>query len=1190
MKLEVTKIPPRTVIVANHEKVSVNGIVTFDMKLDGLPSERVTAYTFPLGNVDLILGLPWLKKHKPNIDWDRDAYEFARSGRRYMLYPKEEAPKIKIVSDPALRDPTVAKSRQHANMNLSETPNEILLATAEEFDSFVDDHTHLFLINTKILSEEGRELRKAKTKSLPPEDAENSQRLPRKIRRWMKRHCPELLREIGRPAKLEPFNVDTGDHAPIKINPRPYSPVDLAKIKEFIDENLKSGVISESDSPWSFPLVLAVKPDGGTRVCVDYRALNRITRKDAHPLPRIDESLLRFYGMRYFTHIDLRSGYWQIILDLVSRQKTAFSSRYGHYEFNVIPFGLSNAPGAFQRRMNKVLRKYFDKFCIVYLDDILIYSKTKKEHFRHVKKVLKALNSADMILNLAKCTFFARQVKFLGHIIDENGSRPDPRNIEKILSWPTPQNITEVRGFCNLVNVYRKYIRRLAKRMAPLTDLMKGSPARGSAIKWGREEDKAFRDLKTAVTSEPVLKHPRIGDDFYVDPDASQLAIGAALLQYFLDPDGKKRLHPIAFESKKLTETEQRYTTQERELLAAKYALDHWRYIIEGSPIFIRSDHESLKTYRTKNPMTKRLVRFINDIEHFDPKFIYRPGHLQKVPDSLSRMPGLKEEGDPADTSHLFEVEQSESIFEFAKVVVPQKIKFYVKLHDSLKRNTASGDLAMYELGKDGKLWNRQLRTPVIFSTEDLRKIVQLVHKDLGHYGKRVTFHSTKQRYEIATDLSWVEGEKVLNSCIPCQLYRPSPRDYPRIHPYGTKRAFEMWEIDFVGPFRISKHGNRYLITAIDYCTGKAFAYPLPQRSHEAAIELLEDIIWTYGKPAQVVHDNGEEFKCKEFQAVCKRYGIRSRPTTPGHPQTNGKVERLNYELVQRLQRISAEEGHDLTDWDIYIRQALFAFHAHPHSRLGVTPFYLQHGIEPVLPSTSVVSKPITRVEIAEAIERRQKHVQDLSKYRSEIQDRYRRAMERLARNREEYSSKEGIQNGDLVMRHVLNVKSKLDHKWDGPFVAVASTDKDAYQLSCPNGYVLRNLVNQARLRKLTSSEIEKYVGEFWSASERLKLHERRVKEEQELRDLEKKVAQATIDALEAQKKGKPTSLEQHAELAARRKEIKALQAQRTADPSGSTIRNSSNSRSQPVASPTVTAPPLRRSLRHPRPVVRYED
>ena len=711
--------------------------------------------------------------------------------------------------------------------------------------------------------------------------------------------------------------------------------------------------------------------------------------------------------------------------------------------------------------------------------------------------------------------------------------------------------------------------------MVPLTDLMKGSPAKGASIKWTKREEDAFRDLKKAVTSEPVLKHPIIGDDFYIDPDSSQLIIGAVLLQYFLDPDGKKRLHPVVYLSKKLSQTEQRYSTQERELLAAKYALEHWRYIIEGSKIFIRSDHQSLQSYRTKNPMTKRLVRFMYDIEHYDPKFIYHPGHLQKVPDALSRMPGLMEEGDPADTSHLYELAEAERIFDSIRVIIPRRIRFYQQLHNYLKNDSSD----VYEL-KEDKIWNKQLGTHVVYTPQSLREVVCLVHKDLGHYGKRATFHIVKERYEIAMDLSWEEGENELNSCVPCQLYRSPPCYYPRIHPYGTKKAFEMWEIDFVGTLKLSKHGNKYIITAIDYCTWKAIAYALPKRSHEAAIKILEEIIWTYGKPAQIVHDNGEEFRSKEFQAICKRYGIRSCPTTPGHPQTNGKVERLNYELIQRLQRICKEKGHDLTDWDVYLPQALFAFHAHPHSRIGMTPFYLQHGVEPVLPSTETISKPITQVEISEAAEHRWKHVQDLSKYRSDAQVKYRQAMERLARNREEYASREAIQDGDLVMREVLNRESKLDPRWDGPFVAIASSDKDVYQISTPNGYVLQNLVNSARLRKLHLSEIEKYTREFWHASSRLRLHERRAKEEQESRDLK------------AQKQRKPTTSGRHVKFSTQRKRTKKLPAQQVRDPAAISSNLSSKSSSEAALQrPTSNSNPmpLRRSLRRRQPRVFFE-
>ena len=264
-----------------------------------------------------------------------------------------------------------------------------------------------------------------------------------------------------------------------------------------------------------------------------------------------------------------------------------------------------------------------------------------------------------------------------------------------------------------------------------------------------------------------------------------------------------------------------------------------------------------------------------------------------------------------------------------------------------------------------------------------------------------------------------------------------------------------------------------------------------------------------------------------------------------GHPQTNGKVEHLNHELVQRLVRITTEKG-DLKDWDLYLREALFAFHAHVNHKTGASPFFLQYGVEPVLPSTSTTANPITRVELAEAVEHRRKHVQDLSKYRTDAAERYQAGLRRIAEARDEYSnSASTIIPGDLVMRKPLNRKSKIHPKWDGPFLVLDTSDTDNYQLGTANGHVLENLVNKDRIRKLDEKELTKYTGEFWAASIRLKKRDERAGRQKQLHEFDVKLKEATLANLEAQKRGERAPLNEIAELSAEKKKLESeLQAQ----------------------------------------------
>jgi len=878
---KVVKISPRRIHVADKDLITITGVCTVQLKLGKLAPESITAYVFPLHKVDLVLGLPWLQRHNPHVDFHDMCYEFTRNGRRYYVYPSKH------------------------------TTTKIKVADNKEFLNFLDDETELYVLRPDQPKPETQ--RKGKVKKLTRKIANYVSQ----ITSWIQNACPALLRKIGNPAKLAPFNIDTGDKDPINIRPRPYSPLDLAKIKDFLDENLANGVISESQSPWSAPIVLAKKPDGSTHVCVDYRALNRVTEKDAHPLPRVDESFSYFAGAKYFTSLDLKSGYWQIPLDSSSKAKTAFSTRHSHFHWNVMPFGLTNAPAAFQRRMNHTLAQFLDKFVVVYLDDILMFSKSRAEHEKHIQQVLKVLNDAGMILNLDKCKFFERTVKFLGHIVSKDGIRPDPSKIQKVLDWPTPRNITDVRGFVNFAGFYHRYIDKFAKMCLPLTDLMQGSQKKGTPIVWTSEDEDAFQKIKKALTSPPCLAHYNPAKEVFIDVDCSDKVIGGVLQQYMVDKDGKQRLHPIAFESKKLSPTEQRYSAQEREMLTVKHCLNHWRHLVEGLSITIRSDHESLKGFRTQKHITKRLARFIGEIEHFDPIIVYRPGKLQVAPDALSRMPGQREDGALADTDIFLAIDGLEGEKE------PEKCR--------------------------------------IDDPDQLKIIVENIHEDLGHYGKSVIAAATKERYFVSLQLL-NDALKILDACIPCQLYKPQLLTTARINPMGTMKPFECWGIDYVGPLVRTRNGNEYLLTAIDLATSKAHAYPLAQRSAEAAIDILEELIWTYGLPKYVLTDNGQEFRSDAFLAALSRYGITAKKTTPGHPQTNGKVERLNHELTKRLQRMTTGNREN---WDLYIRKALFAFHAHFSQRLGCSPFYLQYGVEPVLPSTSesLLDVPLSHVE-----------------------------------------------------------------------------------------------------------------------------------------------------------------------------------------------------------------------------------
>ena len=328
--------------------------------------------------------------------------------------------------------------------------------------------------------------------------------------------------------------IDTGMERPIKQHAYQRPITEKKVIQQEIEKMLEQGAIRESNSSWTSPVVLVKKKNGETRFCVDYRKLNKITRKDCHPLPRIDDLLDSFQGSTCFTTLDLASEYWQIEVDPADREKTAFITDQGIYEFNVMPFGLTNAPATFQRMMNRVFTKINGDFVVVYLDDLNIYSRNFNEHLVHLREVFERLRNAGLKLKKKKCYFFKKELAFLGHVISEKGIHPDPDKIAAVNNQPAPSNLRELRQFLGLASYYRKFVEGFAKIAAPLNQLMK----KETSYEWKSQHQEAFEYLKKRLVTTPILVHPDFNKPFTIMTDASALGLGAVLSQK--DDNGKE--------------------------------------------------------------------------------------------------------------------------------------------------------------------------------------------------------------------------------------------------------------------------------------------------------------------------------------------------------------------------------------------------------------------------------------------------------------------------------------------------------------------------------------------------------------------------------------------------------------------------------------------------------------------------
>ncbi|GJW76928.1 putative reverse transcriptase domain-containing protein [Tanacetum coccineum] len=427
------------------------------------------------------------------------------------------------------------------------------------------------------------------------------------------------------PTRQVEFHIDlVPGAAPVARAPYRLAPSEMKELADQLQELSDKGFIRPSSSPWGAPVLFVKKKDGSLRMCIDYRELNKLTVKNRYPLPRIDDLFDQLQGSSVYSKIDLRSGYHQLRVREEDVSKTAFRTRYGHYEFQVMPFGLTNAPAVFMDLMNRVCKPYLDKFVIVFIDDILIYSKNKQEHEEHLKIILELLKKEELYAKFSKCEFWIPKVQFLGHVIDSEGIHVDPAKIESIKDWTSPKSPTEIRQFLGLAGYYRRFIEGFSKIAKPMTKLTQ----KKVKFEWGDKQEAAFQLLKQKLCSAPILALPEGSEDFIAYCDASKKGLGAVLMQ---------REKVISYASRQLKIHEKNYTTHDLELGAVVFALKIWRHYLYGTKCTVFTDHKSLQHILDQKELNMRQRRWLELLSDYDCDIRYHPGKANVVADALSR-------------------------------------------------------------------------------------------------------------------------------------------------------------------------------------------------------------------------------------------------------------------------------------------------------------------------------------------------------------------------------------------------------------------------------------------------------------------------------------------------------------------------------------------------------------------------
>lgn len=1027
----------------------------------------------------LILGDAWLKNVKAVLDYSKDCCVLRHCNRKHVIpfavsssptatldtarsAPAPAAAAQAMSADAAAAAPAAAQSATAEPGSASNKPPSCIIGYTQAKRLMKDQVWHALVLVKPHGSDTTVPVTAVTPETASTTTPNSAELLPTEQVQDIVSAYPDVFTEAppygGSQIQLdtEVISVEPGAK-PVLMPLFRYSPSELELMEQRIAELLALGYIQPSASPYGAPVLFVKKPRSTElRMVIDYRALNKLTRRNGFPLPRVDVLFDHLAGSKVFSLIDLRNAYHQCKLQPTDVPRSAFRTPFGHYEFLTLSFGLVNAPAAFQSVMNKIFSKLLYKCCVVYLDDILVFSKSAAEHALHLRAVLDILQANRLTVALNKCNLNQSSVLFLGHIISAQGVATDPTKVAALQQFPVPSDVSRLRSFLGTCNYFRRFVRKYAEVVRPLTNLLRND----APFLWTAACQQAFEQVKSLLTTAPVLALPdwRSHKPFTMVCDASYEGVGGVLLQ-----DGR----PIAFESRKLNPAESNYSPTELEMLAVVHCCKVWRCYIEGRDVHVHTDHKPNVTFDTVHMTTRRHARWLDALQGHRLIWHYMKG-AQNIADSLSRNPVSFVGLTLPTPAHFLGVVQATAT---PVAQLTDSLSFTAKIKESYAVDPwfqDSNNTSQLQL-REGLFYKDQ--TLVLPADAELQRIAISECHDppyVGHTGVTKTLALVRRYFWWPVGMAAAVRQYV-STCDSCQRNKGSNQK-----PGGLLRPLpipaDTWQsvgMDLVTDLPLTAEGHDSIVVFIDRLSKMVRIAPCTK---DTTAEQFAELFYTqvfrsHGLPDELVHDRAPIWTSKFWQAFQKLLHMSSAMTSGYHPQTNGNTERVNRIMEDMLRHyIDAAQ----TKWASLLPLVEFAINDSWHESTQCTPFELNYGKRPNLPLDSILrgeGRVTTNCDTAS--ERAEYIFAAVKKAKAALQA----AQQRQKHNADTRRRAVEFAVGDEVFLFTSNIKlkfkgtPKLLPKWLGPFKVTAVINPVAYRLDLPSSLKLHNVFHVSLLK-----------------------------------------------------------------------------------------------------------------------------